>query len=363
MQNKLLQWIGRIKNEQEDLYQALRSKQLKVANALQSLTDLEAKASQQGASLNDLRSEWDRIEGHDEERRRWEAEAQAFHASIDSQRDQIRQQYRLTQNYYQWIESAMNQAKMVSDDLSTTKRELQKIRLDDENLAPYEQKLRQAVRTCGEIRTSYNAKAKDFALASQKYLDLLRDAKEAVLAYQRKAATITDTVIRQVAEERRAKEEADRKAAQQRAEEERRARTAERAQQRAEEERQRAAEKEVRDTKQASFLEPYHAMDLSDYRSAFAFWNNPFAYQGKSVFLVGGYHKHIGPNAAIVAIVPDRNPAQYIVQWDTSRNLAELAVNGSPYVRCVVEVLGTIHVQHGLQNREIPHVKEIACLK
>jgi hypothetical protein len=76
-----------------------------------------------------------------------------------------------------------------------------------------------------------------------------------------------------------------------------------------------------------------------------------------------GYHKHIGPNQAIVAIVPDRNPAQYIVQWDTPRNLAELAVKGSPYVRCVVKVLGTTHVQHGLLDREIPHVKEVACLE
>lgn len=111
------------------------------------------------------------------------------------------------------------------------------------------------------------------------------------------------------------------------------------------------------------FLNKHHATDLSDWLKSTAFHNNPFAYQGQHVFLSGGYHKHIGKNQAIVAIAPSRDPADYIVQWDTPRNLAEEAANGKPFVRCIVKVLGTAQIRQGLIEREIPHVKEIECLK
>lgn len=118
-----------------------------------------------------------------------------------------------------------------------------------------------------------------------------------------------------------------------------------------------------RATRLSKFLARHHAADLSEPTKSVAFHNNPFAYQGQHVFLSGGYHKNIGRREAIVAIAPSQEPTDYIVQWDTARNLAELAVSGSPFVRCVVKVLGTARVIQGIIEREIPHVQEVECLK
>jgi len=148
----------------------------------------------------------------------------------------------------------------------------------------------------------------------------------------------------------------------QEAEEAQRQREAVRQAQKAEEaQRQRqAAEYE---TRVQELLKRHKAIDLSDMRKAIALLKNPFAYQGQHVFLSGGYNKHIGPGQAIINLVPAAFTNPNYVQWDTQRNLAELAVSGKPYVQCIVKVLGTVSVIEGLVEMEIPHVKEIECLK
>ncbi len=105
-------------------------------------------------------------------------------------------------------------------------------------------------------------------------------------------------------------------------------------------------------------LHRHKAVDMSSLNDSYKLYVNPFAYQGKRVFLSGGYHKNIGRHEALVAILPDQNPTKYIVVWHTSRNLAD----GSPFLRCVVKVLGTTSVLQGMMEREVPHVQEIACL-
>lgn len=124
-----------------------------------------------------------------------------------------------------------------------------------------------------------------------------------------------------------------------------------------------SAAKVEQEQRLAVFLARHHAVDLSDTPRAYAFLKNPFAYQGKQVLLYGGYKQHIGPHQAIITIVPEALATPNFVQWDTARNLAERAVSGSPFVRCVVKVLGTVRIQQGLIEREIPHVKEVECLE
>ena len=102
-----------------------------------------------------------------------------------------------------------------------------------------------------------------------------------------------------------------------------------------------------------AFLRKYGATDMSNWNASYKLSVNPFSYQGKRVFLSGQYHKNISRHKAIVTILPD------IVVWQTSRNLAD----GSPFVRCVVKVLGTTYVLQGGLEREVPHVQEIECLR
>ena len=109
-------------------------------------------------------------------------------------------------------------------------------------------------------------------------------------------------------------------------------------------------------------LERHHAINMSTLNDGLVFYKNPFAYENKLIFLGGAYQKHIGPDQAIVSILPARDATTYAVQWDTRRNLAELAVKGKPFIRCVVKVLGTVSVQQGLVARDIPHVREVECL-
>jgi len=110
----------------------------------------------------------------------------------------------------------------------------------------------------------------------------------------------------------------------------------------------------------SALLHKHNAQDFSSLSDALRLYQNPLAYQGKLLYLQGAYHRNIGRTEAIVAILPDRDPSTYVVQWDTIRNLAG---EPTPTVRCVVRVLGTTVIHQGLIKREIPSVKEIECLK
>jgi TonB family protein len=106
-----------------------------------------------------------------------------------------------------------------------------------------------------------------------------------------------------------------------------------------------------------SLLSKYHAEDISSPIIGLQFSKNPYVYRGKAVFLTGMYVRNIGPDAAIVAVAVINSA----VQWNTSRNLA--AEPEGTIIRCVVRMLGTIMIQQGLNEREIPNVKELECLK
>lgn len=114
-----------------------------------------------------------------------------------------------------------------------------------------------------------------------------------------------------------------------------------------------------REARRSALLNKYRAEDFSALSSAYRLYQNPFAYKGKTLMVSGSYHKNLSVNEAIVAILPDRNPTRYIVQWDTEQNHAQ----GKPWLQCIVEVIGTSVVQEGLVERQIPHVKEVECLE
>jgi hypothetical protein len=353
-----------------DLLKNLRETEVAAQSNRETLSDLQKKidpilhANKDLAIIASVEKEfaemserWSQIEDDSKAYQAWKLEHTTFLEAARVQRSHVSDLQAAIWDMRDSLQSSITELDMQLRDFDILHQEIKRLPNTYEELGPYKQKVRAA-------RSRYNDQArhgqnlfKDFRGRISPIEDTIKDGRATIVLQQSKARAIFQQAKQALEAKRRAAEEekqaaeaekrkAEQEAARQREEEEDKRRMAERAQQRAEEERRMAAERSARHDKHISFLETHQAKDLSDYRLAFAFWSNPFAYQGKNVFLVGGCHKHIGPNQAIVAIVPDRNPEQYIVQWDTSRNLAEIAVNGKPYVRCVVKVLGTIHVQH-----------------
>lgn len=335
LQNKLLQRLAQVDNSQKSLYQALSSKHRKLIEAHQRTLAWEREISKSEESFTQVKDHWEKIEGHDGERRKWEEHYTAFRAASSAQRSHINEWHHTIQDYLQWMRAAIDQLKQLDQSIPELKRAIQRLKIDEEEIGPYERRVRDAETAYSTIMLTNNAKSREIRDTITTLQEELADEQSAMVTREDTANIIWQTVSKQVEHEKRETAAARLKAeeeARRQVEADRRKQEQERARevivQRQAEEAQRQADQKI---KFQTFINQHHAKDLSDYRSAYTFWNNPFAYQGKTVFLIGGYHKHIGPNQAIVAIVPDRNPSQYIVQWDTSRNLAELAaiVNGS----------------------------------
>lgn len=120
-----------------------------------------------------------------------------------------------------------------------------------------------------------------------------------------------------------------------------------------------AALKAEKEAKFQSLLSKYHAEDMSSSTRLSQFYQNPFAYEGKRIFLSGAYIKNIDRETAIVSIAPHINNYTYVVAWRTSRNIA---TSGNPIIGCIVKVLGTSTISQGVLEREIPQVQEIECM-
>jgi len=87
-----------------------------------------------------------------------------------------------------------------------------------------------------------------------------------------------------------------------------------------------------------------------------SFVANPFVYVGKNVLLPLVYLKNIGRSEAILQVYPFKD----IVQLDTRHNLAD---SQGAMIRCIGKVLGTVMVLQGGTRREIPHLRELACVQ
>lgn len=129
-----------------------------------------------------------------------------------------------------------------------------------------------------------------------------------------------------------------------------------------------SAESSEREKRLLDLLTRYEAEDLSNRQKALLLWQETPAYQGKHVFLRGKYVQSIGAGVFIVNISimsKLESPPTLVVQWDSSRNLAQ--ENG--WFKCIVKVLGaTDPVIPGANGelfgrRNIPHVQEVECIE